>query len=486
MKAFLNKGLLVAAVLTALTTGCKKNLQPYDSKLDATALAGPDDLQTATYGVYAGLVAADYTRFEHILGEYPSDDVALSGTTTDPLYNVYNYTDFPGNNVTTSFWRQAYKVIFSANRIIERIPDGKSVALDQLKGENLYLRAMAHFDLVRFFGRPYPQGAGSNPGVVIENNTQGDPLPKRSTVKEVYDFIIADLLNAASLMTVKKDARFASKEVAYALLARIYLFKEDNANAIKYANMVIDSKRYTLMATEPYKKYFTVVPEANPETIFAIRHTTADNRAKGAIGSMYYNDPVTQSTGWGEMYASLAYIKLLDTYPNDVRHAFVELQRAPNGDTLKRGNVPKFYINKYNWQENVANLSSPVFLRLAEMYLIRAEANAKLGNNDAAIQDVNLIRGRAGLSGNQLYTSIDLKGRASVLDVVLDERRLELAWECQRPGDLFRNNRPMIRAYPGFHSLDRYNQTVQPTDNRVIFLIPSRELTLNPNLTPNP
>lgn len=486
MKTYLKKGFLVAMLLTTFITACKKELQPYDSKTDATALGSPEDLQTATYGVYAGMVNADYTRFEHILGEYPSDDVALSGTTTDPLYNVYNYTDFPGNNITTSFWRQAYKVVFSANQIIERIPDGQSPTLDQLKGENLYLRAMAHFDLVRFFGRPYSQGNGNNPGVVIVSSTKGEALPSRSTVKEVYDFIIADLLKASTLMTVSKDSRFASKEVAYALLARMYLFKEDNANAIKYANMVIDSKRYKLLATEPYKKYFTAVPESNTETIFAIRHTVADNRFKAAIGSMYYNDPISQATGWGELYSSLSYINLLNTYPNDVRHSFVELQRGPNGDTLKRGNVPKFYVNKYNWQENVANLSSPVFLRLAEMYMIRAEANAKLGNNQAAIDDVNMIRQRAGLSGSQLYTVADLKGRASVLDVVLEERRLEFAWEGQRPGDLFRNNRAMVRAYPGFHSLDRYNQTVLPTDARVVFLIPSRELSLNPNLVPNP
>lgn len=487
MKRILKTRFLVAALLlTLVVAACKKNLQPYDSKSNETALAGPDDLQTATYGVYAGLVNADYTRFEHSLGEYQSDDVALSGTTTDPLYNVYTYTDFPGNNITTSFWRQAYKVIFSANQIIERIPDGQSPALDQLKGENMYVRAMAHFNLVRFFGRPYPQGSGNNPGVPIINSTKGPTLPSRSSVKDVYDFMISDLLKAASLMTVKKDARFASKEVAYALLARLYLFKEDNANAIKYANMVLDSKRYQLLGTEAFKKYFTVIPESNTETIFAIRHTAADNRAKGAIGSMYYNDPISQATGWGEMYASLSYVKLLDTYPNDARHAFVELQLTATGDTIKRGNVPKYYINKYNWQEGIADLSSPVFLRLAEMYMIRAEANAKLGNNQAAIDDVNVIRQRAGLSGTQLYTVGDLKGRASVLDVVLEERRLEFAWECQRPGDLFRNNRPMVRAYPGFHSQDRYYQTVQPTDPRVIFLIPSRELSLNSNLTPNP
>jgi hypothetical protein len=475
---------LLIAVIAASASACKKNLSPYDSKLVDAALNTPDGLQTATYGTYAGLVNADYTRFQHFLSEYPGDNVALSGTTTDPLYNVYNYTDFPGNNVTTSFWRQSYKVIYSANQIISRIKDGQSAQLDQLKGENLFLRAMAHFDLVRFFGRPYPQGQGANLGVVIKDNTIDD-FPSRSTVAKVYDFVIADLQKAAALMTVRKKASFATKQAAYALLSRVYLFKEDNVNAINYADSVINSNVYQLLPTAAYQKYFTLNPDANAETIFAIRHTVADNRGYAAIGAMYYNDPVTNATGWGEMYASLAFVNLLNKYPQDARHSFIELQLAANGDTLKRGNVPKFYVNKYNWQEGVADLSSPVYLRLAEMYLIRAEANAKLGNNQLSIDDVNVIRQRAGLTGTALYTLSDLKGHATVLDVALEERRLELAFEGQRPGDLFRNNLPMIRAYPGFHSLDRYNQTINPTDARVIFLIPDTELKINPNLQPN-
>src|SRR5690606_14498408 len=208
---------------------------------------------------------------------------------------------------------------------------------------NLFLRAMVHFDLVRFFGRPYTQGEGNNPGVVIKDNTEDD-LPSRSSVKEVYDFVIADLEKAAALMTENKSASFASKEVAYALLSRIYLFKEDNANANLYADRVLESGRYQLLGTEAYKTYFTVVPENNPETIFAIRHTKADDRLKSAIGSMYYNDPITQSTGWGEVFASVEYINLLDRNLEDARHSFIELQIDENGDTLKRGNVPKYFM----------------------------------------------------------------------------------------------------------------------------------------------
>ena len=476
------KVIKVIALITLLS-GCEMQLEPYNSKTNDAALGSPEDLQIATYGTYAGLVVPDYVKMQHQLGEFPGDNVALSGNTGDPLRQIYNYNHLPGSAVTTNFWRQAYKVIFSANQIIERIEDGQSPVLDQLKGENLYLRAMAHFDLVKYFGRPYIQGP-DNPGVVIKASNTTEGLPSRSTVKEVYDFVIADLEKAASLMTEEKPASFASKEVAYALLSRIHLYMENNEKAIEYANLVIDSDRYQLLSTNDYKTYFWLTPDNNSETIFAIRHMLADNRDKGSLGSMYYTDG---TSGWGQMYASLDYMRLINKYPEDARHSFVEIQLAANGvDTIKRNNVPKFFINKYSWQEGAVNLSSPVYIRLAEMYLNRAEANAKLGNDQLAIDDVNIIRSRAGLSGDALYTLDDLKGHATVLDVVLEERRLELAFEAQRPLDLFRNNRPLVRNYIGFHSADLFHQVVQPTDDRIIPYLPEREVLLNTNLAQNP
>ena len=486
MKIINIKRLIIIAGLLVSFNGCKKDLQPYDSKLDADALATPLDLQTATYGAYAGIKAPNYTLRLFWMSIYPGDNVALSGATTDPIYNDYTYTHFAAQADATVFWQNAYAAIFSANQVIGKINDGESAKLDQLKGENIFLRDLSHFFLVRFFGRPYSQGQGNNPGIPIKNNTDND-LPFRNTVQEVYNFIISDLLKAANLMTISKDSRFASKEVVYAFLSRIYLYKEKNDSAIFYANKVFNSGRYSLMATGPYQKYFTLHPEDNPETIFAIRNIPSDNQFYSAIGNQFYNDPVTQATGYGESYASLALVNLLNQNPEDARHSFIELQRnAVTGDTLKRGNVPKFYVNKFNWQDGIANVSSPVILRLAEMYLNRAEANAKLGNLQEAIDDVNIIRRRAGLSGSEFYTVDDLKGRGSVLNVVLEERRLEFFFEGQRPFDLYRNNLPMVRHYPGFHGTDHFNFTVNPTDNDIIYLIPQYSIINNVNLTQNP
>jgi hypothetical protein len=474
------KFIIIIMVLSELSS-CDLNFKPYDSLTSDAALATTDGIQTATYGTYAGIKTLYYNLYRFREGEELGDNVTVdAGFFTD-----YKYKQTPTWWSTVRYWPTAYSAIYDANSVIEKIKDGTSPILDQLKGENLFIRALVHFDLVVFYGRPYPQNQGDNLGIPIKDNTNDD-LPSRSTVKEVYDFIIADLLKAASLMTIEKNSCFASKETAYALLSRVYLYKEDNANAIIYANKVIESGRYQLMATEPYKKYFTVVPESNPETIFAIRYTIADNQNRSAIGSLYYNDPVTQATGNGQLFASMAYVNLLDKYPQDVRHSFLVPLYLPDSTIKLVYNVPVIYVNKYNYQEGIVNLSSPVYLRLAEMYLNRAEANAKLGSDVTAIEDVNLIRQRAGLSGSALYTVNDLKGHNSVLEVVLEERRLELAFEGQRPFDLYRNNLPMVRAYPGFHGTDNYNFTVEPTDPRVVWYLPQRELIVNKNLVQNP
>ncbi|CAG5018146.1 SusD-like protein P38 [Dyadobacter sp. CECT 9275] len=485
MKAINTKIFLILTVLVFSTMSCDQDLKPYDSLPASAALATPADIQIATYGTYSTLVNEFYTRHLHALNEWPGDNIVQSGADGDQASLAASYLHIPGMTPTRDFWLQSYKLIYSANLIIERIKDGESPELDQLKGENLYLRAMGHFNLVRLFGRPYPQGQGNNPGIPIRKSAVTDDLPARNTVKEVYDFVIADLQKSAELMHEDKNSNFASREVAYALLSRVYLYKEDNANAIIYADKVINSKRYELAGTETYKKSPTLVPESNPETIFNIRHTIADNKDKNAIGSLLYNDPETLSTGWGEYYASQNFKDLLDEHPEDARHAFITIHMI-NGVLQYRGTSPQYFINKFNWQEGIANLSSPVYLRLAEMYLNRAEANAKLGNAQLAIDDVNLIRKRANLSGAALYTVSDLKGRGSILNVVLEERRLELAYEGHRPGDLFRNNLPLVRAYPGMHGTDNFHFRVEPTDPRVVFYIPEREMNINPNLTQNP
>ncbi|QEH41910.1 RagB/SusD family nutrient uptake outer membrane protein [Chitinophaga sp. XS-30] len=511
MKIMNSKHILAIFISGMVALGapaCKKYFEPSTAKSEDEALRTPEDVSSATIGAYAVLKNPAYVRSIHFLTEYQGDNIAQGQASSDNLSNAYRYTHLVDMSHVTNVWQQSYFVINAANKVIAFVPDDASATLRQLKGENLYLRAMMYFNLARVFGRPYAQDNGASEAVPVMPETGAEELPARQTVKTVYEQVIGDLERAANLMTEDKNNNFASKEVAQALLCRVYLYMNDNEKAIKYADTVINSGRYELLRGGDYQNYFRGVPESNRETIFCIRHMKTENRDFSAIGSMYFSEGGQGVTGWGEIYASKQYIDLLDKYPEDLRHSFISPYTTDGTlsypypvpvtniryNTRLNPNTPMYYINKYNYQEGLVNLSSPVYLRLAEVILNRAEANAKGGSGglQAALDDVNRIRERAGLSGTALHTlaSVAAAGK-TVLDVVLEERQLELAFEGHRAYDLFRNNRPLERNYPGTHALNNtpntdITQTILPTDDRVIFFIPNRERLVNKNLTQNP
>ncbi|TBO42482.1 RagB/SusD family nutrient uptake outer membrane protein [Pedobacter kyonggii] len=499
MKIYHNHIIKIAIVASVILTApaCRKTYFPSDKAEDSGLLTTIDGMRTATLGNYATLKSLNYENNYHWLAELPSDEVAQGQNSSSDVTNLYKYTHLVNSANATTYFQQAYYVASATNKIIKLIPDGSSADLLQVKGENLFLRAMLHFNLVRMFGRPYAQNPTTNPGVPILSETVSETdaaIIKRSTVAQVYDFVIADLLKAAQCITVEKSNSFATKLAAYALLSRVYLYMDNNAKAIEYANLVISSNKYQLMQDAAYQTYFRGDPEKNTENIFAIKHTKTENYDYSAIGSLYYSGDANGNalgqgeSGWGEIYASVKYYNFLNKYPQDKRKSFISpliVNGVQQLNTKLTPAAPIYYVNKNNLQEGVINLTSPVYLRLAEMYLNRAEANAKLNNTQLALDDVNVIRTRAGIP---TYTLADVTPTHSILDIVLEERWLELAFEGQRAYDLFRNNRPVVRDYPGTHSTinGSVNQTINPTDARVIYFIPQTERDKNPNLSQNP
>ena len=481
-------------LLLSVASSCSLKKEPYSAIPDDNILTDPSKWPAATAGNYALLKEENFTRNYFQMGEFPSDDVALSGATTDPLFYSYTYGHLTNQGNALQIWRMGYKAINGCNKLLDVMKEGTSDAVNKMIGENLFIRAFTHFSLVRTFGRPYSQHPETNLGVPVVTKFDITAMPKRNTVKEVYAEIVADLKKGKDLMDNSNTNSYATKYGAMALLARVYLYMGRNDSARIYADSVIRSNEYSLVATSDLPGYYTKSNENNKETIFAIHHTLQDDRTWSSIGSMYYMSP--GGMGYGEMYASASYRSLIQKHPEDVRNAFIQavyLKGANGKDSVNpatgqkvlasRNGVPKWYILKYSNQDNVPTLSSPVVLRLAEMYLIRAEANAKLGDNNAALADVNILRTRAGLSGNALFSSTNMQGYATVLDVVLDERRLELAFETHRVFDLFRNNRNVFRDYPGVQTNP---QTISYTDARVVHFIPEQEILLDPNLVQNP
>ncbi|MBD0823971.1 RagB/SusD family nutrient uptake outer membrane protein [Aestuariibaculum marinum] len=485
----------------------------------------------------------------HRMSEYPGDNVSLSGSTTDPLNFIYNYRAITTNGRVADFWNDSYKVVVGCNVIIESAAEGESDVLDHLLGENYYLRALVYFQMGNIFGRPYNQGT-DNLSVPLKLTSDTEDVPNRHTVGEVYDQVISDLLKAESLMSLDKSAGFATKEAAQALLSRVYLYMEDNVNAEVYADKVITSGRYQLLSYSDFREMNYLNPKNNSEAIFNIMLNTKSDLPGSydwyTVGALY---ATIDGAGWGEMYPSSTYLNLLNENPSDARLAFIQPQyieetpanRNPwvywvnssyeyetrltqevagvttftqdgmtytvqeedvngktkyffmNGTTKqyvdkgfempKRNGFPKWFITKCSLQEDDVHLWSPSVSRLSEMYLNKAESFAKREMDQQAIDQVNIIRERAGIPAYTLETIPEGK---TVLDIVLEERRLELAYEGHRKFDVFRNGQTMNRRYPGGHlwGANPFYE-IPATSNRVVEFIPEKQILLQPGLIQN-
>ena len=498
----------IITLVVFAASSCKNlNVNPSDSISTGTIVTTSDGLTNALNGAYAlfkdhiefnGLVDQNnmYLRQFYHLSDFASDDIVCGQVTTDPLYYSFSLGHSPSQGNTRYYWYISYKIITGVNTVIDAVEkSGKTDATtNQLLGECYFLRAFCHFNLVRLFGKPYSVDPNA-PGIILRTNLTDPAKKARSTVKEVYDSVIADAEKAASLMTQPRGVQYASQEAAWSLLARVNVYKEDNAKAIEYANKVINSGKFTLATKTTYPTLFANATTSS-ETIFCIAFTAVDDYGKfGSIASMIYSDG---NSGWGEEYASSSLRAAMAPHPEDVRWSYIVPLSNGAGGVQKKNGIEVYYISKFSFQGGLPNLSSPIMFRLSEMYLIRAEAEAKTGATAAALDDVDMIRKNRGLEGS-LYNKVLPSGKTA-LDVVLDEKRIEMAFEGHRTYDVFRNKRTLNKTYWGYHlaglketdiDLSKTpagypNLTVPYTNPRTIYYIPIDEVLSNPLATQNP
>jgi hypothetical protein len=181
----------------------------------------------------------------------------------------------------------------------------------------------------------------------------------------------------------------------------------------------------------------------------------------------------------------------MSAHPEDLRWSYIDKLEDGSGGVQKKNGIEMYYITKFSGQDNSPTLSSPIMFRLAEMYLNRAEAYAKKGEVANALDDIDQIRTNRGLEA-ALYNRTVPAGYTA-LDLVLKERRFELAFEGHRNYDVYRNKRDMNRQYWGYHlsglKESDVNLAVLPTNYanlttpwnspRIIYYIPIDEVQTN-------
>lgn len=476
-------------------TGCDKKLDeivPHNVLFEEQEFATPAGFTKTTIGNYYSMTLStiNYDKSWFNLAEFrgnnvkPIDNTSTSSLTASQDVDAFKFINASSKDFSLShtFWSASYRVLLGINTVLKHVQPGETNAvIMQAKAENLFLRAVVFFNLVRVYGRPYYQSPSTNLGVplILEPVVSASDRPARATVEDTYKQIISDLTEAIQTFNEKKVNSFASRYAAYALLSRVYLymsgsFAQPDVNYARlsqqYADSVILNGGFTLLQNTAYSAYYNNSNQANTETIWAINHDVATNTLPTWLYQPTGQYAGSSSYSTGQIKPSPDLLGLLA--PNDLRRNFYFTDKYPgnNTDTLS--------CNKYLYKYTAVYTSNaPVhYLRLAEMYLNRAEARVKSGDNGGALSDLNVIRKRAGIgelsgiSGETLFTEI------------LKQRRLELAFEGHNSYDDFRNGLPMVRSYNSFNAAPI---TISPTDAKVVIRISDDVLAENGNVKQN-
>jgi tetratricopeptide (TPR) repeat protein len=457
---------MVSLVGVALISfGCSDFLEvePEQAVSNDAYFKSIDDYRAAVVGIYNQMQDADwYGRSLHMMSDIMSEDIKLAGDAN----RYYEFADFrglaiSGHQYEVGLWIELYEAINMANMMINtpfEPPASVQSEFDQIMGEAYALRALAYFDLVKMYGQHYTfTPDASHPGVPIVLESDVTNLPTRATVGAVYDQVVSDFNTALGMMTMTRNGPYMlSPEAVEALLSRVYLYMEDFSNAISMANAVINSGKYSLATGDAYINQFS--DGGSSEAIFEVWNDASDNIGSNSLGGMY------RASGYGDYLPSKDLLNLMD--PEDLRMGMFIV------DPELVGIYASHRVHKWPTVTNTDNI--PV-IRLSEVYLNRAEAYARSGDDDAAQDDLNLIRQRALPSA----PDVTVTGQA-LLDEILIERRIELGYEGHAVHDVMRHKRDIVRD-------DVTSSTAVMTYpcNFCILPIPVDEIDVNPNITQN-
>lgn len=392
-----------------------------------------------------GFLSGTFLGAGAALGLY-ADELDYYGIGADPLQELYANALLPAGAVSAEVWGRSYHQVYCANAIIEGV--AASAALSQadkdlLTGEAQFVRALLHLYLANCFGDiPY----------VTSTDYEVNRLLPRLSVTEVYSLLVADLTQAATLLpeAYTSPGRIRpNRAAAQAILARAYLYSGNWAEAANMASAVINNTGYVL---EPdLSKVFL---KESPETIWQFRPRLDGANTDEASLYIFVSGPppgVALAPGLVGSFGA-----------GDLRRIHWIADVTDGSDTWH-------HAFKYKDNGFGASTEYSVIIRLAEMYLIRAEARALQGELTAAKDDLNAIRHRAGLTDTPAVTQDE------IIQAVQAERRLELFTESgHRFFDLKRtgNANTVLSAKPGWDTTD------------MLWPLPESEMNANPNLTP--
>ncbi len=407
------------------------------------------------------LLSDDITIYADEAGSYFSPESTING---------YCYKDYIYESASTTDddWNRLYHQIYICNVVLENIDtaEGEDELLrNTVKGEALTHRSYAYFMLVNLYAKHYnPQTAADDPGVPMHLVPDINALLGRSTVKEVYDQMEADLLEATKLLPTQRNYKNHPVQAsAEGMLDKLYLYKGAYDKALQYADKALQYNSFLY----DYKTLNFMMP--GMEFMGLLGYPNND--------LLQNQECVWNKAGW-DFFKYMIGVYLSDEHkalydPADKRLHFLVIPSSFFGPNLHGGVI-------YN--KDMAHRAG-VFT--PELYLIRAECSIRTGNIAAGIQDVNTLREKRYYAG---YTPLEATGfrEESALQLVINERRKELFLDGWRLFDLKRMNLDPRFAKTITRTYDNKNYTLSPTDHNLVVAIPKKVIEMNPNIEQNP
>lgn len=458
-----NIKLIVAFLAVFSIMSCKEYLEinpPNDTLVANTAFNTDADIKANIAGIHSyNLISSSlHDTYSHFYTGLAADEIQFYTPSTDQDQYLTNGIVL-ASTVNAYFWSEPYKSVYQSNLIIAAL-ENKTGITQSLKNEALgvayFFRGLSYLNLSSWFG---------DVPLILTSNVAESSKMARTPKAQVHTQIVSDLTTAKTLLKgVNKSAGWAGEQAASALLARAYLYNGKWQEAANEAKNFISGTWATKYKLDSVSNVFK---RSSKETIFSI---STDGSSRTTINYTY--------AGIRYLPSSSTYVSypLTDDFmtafeTGDLRKASWTKQftaAAPNN---------KWYAFKYKYKATPSvstDAEDQVLIRLAEMYLIYAEANAQLNNTSEAISALNTIRTRAGLSNLSSTLTKD-----AILLAVEKERRLELFLEYgHRWNDLVRTGR--ADAVLGKLKPQTWQSYAQ------LFPIPQKETNLNPNLTQNP
>lgn len=405
------------------------NQKPSDSTLSNEAITTLDDAQVALNGVYRKMTDFGYYGRQFLLyADFKGGDLTPPslGRGNDGLFTFTH--DF-NLGAYGELWDDIYNTILQTNNLLAAIDAGNvkvvsesdKIKLNNIKGEALTVRALAHFDLVRLYGYPYLKDNGASLGVAIVTEVlSAQTKLVRSTVDQTYQQIIGDLNLAINNLLKEKKTLGINQYAAKALLSRVYLYQGEYDKAYDLAMEVINSNQYQLYTNANWTASWNT--DYGSESIFELPVVSGENDLK-SNSPTHLLRPSYYQNGSVAVVASKIFYNLLSEDKNDVRWGIMGNETITDIAGLVIGRSG--WVKKYEKSGGTAN--NLKIIRLSEMYLIASECAVKKQNPDkkqAAIL-LNNIRKRSPDLPVAQATDTNL------LEEIMNESRKEFICEGQ-------------------------------------------------------